>query len=68
METVGALYECHVCCVRYTRGANLSKHLKEKHDVRLPAWHKHHAVATFMLLVASLCFLIIADSIYVYYV
>ena len=67
MATVGALYECHVCCVRYTRGANLSKRLKEKHDVRLPAGHKLHAVTTCMLLVASLCFLINADSIYVYY-
>ena len=38
---------------------------REKHEFRLPAGHKRHAVATCMLLVASLCFLIMADSIYV---
>ena len=59
------LYECHLCGAHYTRGANLTNHLEKKHEFRLPAGHKRHAVATCMLLVASLCFLIMADSIYV---
>ena len=40
----------------------------KQHTFRWPAGHKRHAVATCMLLMASLCFLIMADSIYVYYV
>ena len=34
---IGARYECHICRSHYKRGANLTKHLKEKHEFRLPA-------------------------------
>ncbi|CAB3986420.1 Histone H4 transcription factor [Paramuricea clavata] len=36
----GGRYECHICCVRYTRGTALTKHLKKQHTFRWPAGHK----------------------------
>ena len=33
MATVGGRYECHICRVRYTTGASLTKHLMVLREV-----------------------------------